>query len=133
MALGLIKTSERASVVCNSDPAISGDTDEWTEVDNSKAHKDATVIVVRALNDREVMRHSASFREINFEEAGDSASTLQLADAMAAIVRAAFVECREGDETSTDADAVIHAMRIGPLISLGSWVLAASGMTGDPT
>jgi hypothetical protein len=134
MALGLIKTTERAELVCSSDPAIGKDSDEWVEVDKAKGakKKDATIITVRALNDREVMRCSSAFQAIDFESR-DAKSTLQLADAMETIVTAAFIRCAENGTTTEDVDVVLHSIKTGPLISLGSWILSASGMGGDPT
>lgn len=134
MALGLIKTTERAELVCKSDPAIGEESDEWVEVDKAKGarKKGATIVTVRALNDREVMRCSESFRSIDFE-AADEAATLQLAEAMERIVSVAFVQCVEGKETCQDVDLVLQSIKIGPLLSLGSWVLGVSGMGADPT
>lgn len=134
MALGLIKTTERAELVCNSDPAIGKDSDEWVEVDKAKGakKKGATVVTVRALNDREMMRCSPAFRLIDFETMGEE-STLQLAEAMERIVSLAFVKAEEGDEVCQDVDVVLHSIKLGPLIALGSWVLHASGAKNDPS
>jgi len=138
MALGLIKITERAELVCHSDPTIGKDSDEWVEVDKAKGaakgakKKGATVVTVRALNDREVMRCSSAFREIDFDDLGE-ASTLQLAEAMERIIALAFVKAEENGETCEDVDVVLHSIKLGPLISLGSWVLNASGMGADPT
>jgi len=134
MALGLIKTTERVELVCNSDPAIGKDSDEWVEVTKAKAAKTkgATIVTVRALNDREVMRCSAAFQTIDFEKQ-DADSTLQLADAMETIVSTAFIQCAENGSTTEDIDVVLHAIKTGPLIALGSWILTASGMGADPT
>jgi len=138
MALGLIKVTERAELVCHSDPTIGKDSNEWVEVDKAKGaakgakKKGATVVTVRALNDREVMRCSPAFREIDFETLGEE-STLQLADAMETIVSLAFVKVEENGETCEDVDAVLHSIKLGPLIALGSWILNASGASGDPT
>ena len=132
MALGLIKTTESAELVCSSDPVIGGDTDEWVESTKVAKKKGATVITVRALNDREIMRCSAAFQAIDFDS-HDAASTLQLADAMERIVEVAFICCEEGDDRTEEVDGVLHAIRTGPLISLGSWILNASGMGADPT
>ena len=138
MALGLIKITERAELVCHSDPTIGKDSDEWVEVDKAKGaakgakKKGATVVTVRPLNDREVMRCSSAFREIDFEDLGE-ASTLQLAEAMERIIALAFVKAEENGEICEDVDVVLHSIKLGPLISLGSWVLNASGMGADPT
>ena len=138
MALGLIKVTERAELVCHSDPTIGKDSNEWVEVDKAKGaakgakKKGATVVTVRALNDREIMRCSPAFREIDFETLGEE-STLQLADAMETIVSTAFVRCAENGSTTEDIDVVLHAIKTGPLIALGSWILTASGMGVDPT
>jgi hypothetical protein len=134
MALGLIKTTERVDLVCSSDPAIGKDSDEWVEVDKAKGakKKGATIVTVRALNDREVMRCAESFQAIDFDSK-DARSTIQLAEAMERIVSTAFIRCVENGSTTEDADAVLHAIKTGPLISLGSWILSASGMGADPT
>ena len=134
MALGLIKTTERVDLVCNSDTAIGKDSDEWIEVDKAKGakKKGATVVTVRALNDRENMRCSSAFQEIDVEHR-DAEATLQLADAMERVITAAFVRCTEDGDATEDVDVVLHAIKTGPLITLGSWVLNASGMGADPT
>ena len=134
MALGLIKTTERAELVCSSDPVIGKDSDEWVEVDKAKGakKKGATVVTVRALNDREMMRCSPAFRLIDFESMGEE-STLHLAEAMERIVSLAFVKVEESGEVCEDVDVVLHSIKLGPLIALGSWVLQASGAQGDPT
>jgi len=134
MALGLIKTTERAELVCKSDPAIGKDSDEWTEADKAKGakKKGATVVTVRALNDREIMRCGSAFRLIDFE-AMDEGATLHLADAMEKVVALAFVKVEESGETCENVDTVLQAIKTGPLISLGSWILAASSTGADPT
>ncbi len=134
MALGLIKTTERVTLVCTSDPALGGDSDEWKRLETVKSakKKGATLVTVRALNDREVMRCAASFRSIDFEKV-DEESTLQLAEAMARIVELAFISAEEGGETCTNVDTVLQAIRTGPLVSLGSWILNESGTGADPT
>tara|TARA_R100000808_G_scaffold23803_1_gene53351 strand:- start:613 stop:1017 length:405 start_codon:yes stop_codon:yes gene_type:complete len=134
MALGLIKTTERVDLVCKSDPAIGKDSDEWVEVDKAKGakKKGATVVTVRALNDREMMRCSSSFQAIDFEKQ-DADSTLQLAAAMEKVVETAFVRCTESEETTEDVEVVLHSIKTGPLLTLGSWILNASGMGSDPT
>ena len=134
MALGLIKTTERADLVCNSDPSIGKDSDEWVEVDKVKGakKKGATVITVRALNDREVMRCSSAFQAIDFDKQ-DAGSTLQLAEAMETIISTAFIQCAENGTTTEDVEVVLHSIKTGPLIALGSWILSASGMGADPT
>jgi len=134
MALGLIKTTERADLVCKSDPSIGKDSDEWVEVDKAKGakKKGATVITVRALNDREVMRCSSAFQSIDFDKQ-DASSTLQLAEAMETIIATAFIQCAENGTTTDDVEVVLHSIKTGPLIALGSWILSASGMGADPT
>lgn len=134
MGLGLIKTTERVELVCSSDPAVGRESDEWVEIDEAKGAKDkgASVVTVRALNDREIMRCSTAFAEIDFDSASTE-STLQLADAMSRAVALAFIRCDEGDGSTESADVVIQALKTGPLISLGSWILSASGMGADPT
>jgi len=134
MALGLIKTTERVELVCNSDPAIGKDSDEWIEVTKAKGakKKGATVVTVRALNDREIMRCSSAFQVIDFENR-DAEATLQLAAAMEQVVTAAFVRCTEDGDATEDVEVVLHSIKTGPLLTLGSWILNASGMGSDPT
>jgi len=134
MGLGLIKTTERVELVCSSDPAVGRESDEWIEIDEAKGarKKGASVVTVRALNDREVMRCSSAFAAIDFEDSSTE-STLLLADAMARAVSLAFVRCDEGDGSTESADVVIQALKTSPLITLGSWILSASGMGADPT
>ena len=134
MALGLIKTTERAELVCKSDPAIGEDSDEWMESDKAKGakKKGATVVTVRPLNDREIMRCGSVFRRIDFE-AMDESATLSLAEAMEKVVSLAFIKVEESGETCESVDTVLQAIKVGPLISLGSWILAASSTSADPT
>tara|TARA_R110000824_G_scaffold11125_2_gene48374 strand:+ start:3194 stop:3598 length:405 start_codon:yes stop_codon:yes gene_type:complete len=134
MTLRLIKTTEHAELVCKSDPAIGEETDEWVDVSKAKGakKKGATIIVVRALNDRELMKCSGTFRSIDYESVGE-ASTLQLAEAMEKVISASFVRCKEGKEVCEDVDVVLQSLKLGPLLALGSWVLAASGLGTDPT
>ena len=134
MALGLIKTTEQAALVCKSDPAIGEETDEWVEVSKAKGakKKGATIVVVRALNDRELMRCSGTFRSIDYDSVGE-ASTLQLAEAMENVISAAFIRCEDGMDVCEEVDVVLQSIKLGPLLALGSWVLAASGMGADPT
>jgi len=130
--LGLIKTDEKLDIVCTSDPSLGGEGDGW-ELKNG--HTDCTVITIRALNDRELLRLSGSFAGMEPETPGDFSAkqTLEFADGMELIVRAAFVSCTEGEVTTTDADLVIESLKIGPLIGLGSFILNESGATADPT
>lgn len=130
--LGLIKTDEKLELVCQSDPAIGGEGDTW-ELKNG--HKGCTVITIRVLNDRELLRLSSSFAGMEAEgESNFTADqTLEFAAAMERIVRAAFVSCAEGEVTTKDADLVVQSLRIGPLIGLGSFILNESGATADPT
>ena len=134
MALGLIKTTESVELVCKSDPAIGKETDEWVEVDKAKGarKKGATIVTVRALNDREILRCSTAFQAIDFESK-DTQSTVQLADAMEKIVSVAFIRCAENGDATEDVHIVLHSIKTGPLISLGSWILASSGVGSDPT
>ena len=130
--LGLIKIKDEIELCCESDEAIGGDTDAWTVRNGQKG---ATVIRVRPLNDREMLRLSSSFVEMGDMNPEDVTpdQTLAFAAAMENVVRAAFVSCTEGDETTTDADLVLEAMRIGPLVALGSYILNESGADVDPT
>jgi len=130
--LGLIKTRDTIDLCCKSDPAIGGESDEW-EVKNG--HTGATVVTIRPLNDREMLRLSGPFGEMAeaSEDAVTAGQTLAFAEAMAGVVRAAFVACAEGDDTTEDPAVVLEAMRIGPLIGLGSYILSASGSNVDPT
>ena len=87
---------------------------------------------LRALNDREVMRCSSAFQAIDFDKQ-DAGSTLQLAEAMETIISTAFIQCAENGTTTEDVEVVLHSIKTGPLIALGSWILSASGMGADPT
>jgi hypothetical protein len=130
--LGLIKIKDEIELCCDSDKAIGGDTDAWTVRNGQKG---ATVIRVRALNDREMLRLSSSFLTMGEldPEAVTPDQTLEFAAAMERVIRAAFVSCSEGDETTKDADLVLASLRLGPLISLGSYILNESGADADPT
>ena len=117
------------------DPAVSGGTSgepggvpdlEGLEV------RAIRVRVADALNDRELMKCSGTFRSIDYESVGE-ASTLQLAEAMEKVISASFVRCKEGKEVCEDVDVVLQSLKLGPLLALGSWVLAASGLGTDPT
>jgi len=82
-----------------------------------------------------MLRLSSSFvamGEMNPEDVTPD-QTLAFAAAMENVIRAGFVSCTEGDETTTDADLVLEAMRIGPLVALGSYILNESGADVDPT
>jgi len=130
--LGLIKIKDEIELCCESDEAIGGDSDNWTV---RNGHKGATVIRVRPLNDREMLKLSSSFITMGQmdPEAVTPEQTLAFAAAMENVIRAAFVSCTEGEETTTDADRVLEALRMGPLISLGSYILNESGAGVDPT
>jgi hypothetical protein len=130
--LGLIKISEEIDLVCKSDPAVGEESDEWTP---KNGHKGATVVTVRALNDRQLLRLSGVF--VGLEDidpdSPDPERTADFADAMERVVRLAFVRCTEGADVCFDASTVVEAMKVGPLVSLGSYVLTESGTGGDPT
>ena len=116
--------------MCQSDPAVGGDTDEWTV---KNGHTGATIVTVRALNDRQLLRVSSAFRGLDELDPAsfDSDKTADFADAMERVVRLAFVRCTEGSDVCFDASTVVEAMKVGPLVALGSYVLAQSG-TPDP-
>jgi len=130
--LGLIKTTETLALVCSSDPTVGGDTDEWIP---AAGHAGATVVTIRPLNDRQLLRLSGAFEHLQGvdPQSMDTAKTLEFADAMERIVRAAFVRCAEGEAVTEDVDRVVESMRLGPLIGLGSFVLSESGSSVDPT
>lgn len=130
--LGLIKIKDEIDLCCESDPAIGGDTDGWIP---RKGHKGATVIRIRPLNDRELLQLSSQFVHMGTldPQSVTPAQTLEFASAMEDVIRAAFVSCTEGKDTTEDCDLVIKSLRMGPLISLGSYILNESGADQDPT
>tara|TARA_Y100001963_G_scaffold124085_1_gene174587 strand:- start:13 stop:405 length:393 start_codon:yes stop_codon:yes gene_type:complete len=130
--LGLIKVKDEIDLCCESDPAIGGESDAWTV---RNGHAGATVVRVRPLNDREMLRLSSAFVHMGEMEpdAVTPAQTLEFTAAMENVIRAAFVSCTEGDQTTTDVDLVITSLKMGPLIALGSYILNESGGDADPT
>ena len=130
--MGLIKIKDEIDLCCASDPAIGGDSDEWTPANGQKG---ATVIRVRPLNDREMLKLSSAFIMMEQVDVDDVTpdQTLTFAAAMENVVRAAFVSCTEGKDTTTDCDLVIGSLRIGPLIGLGTFILNESGAETDPS
>jgi len=129
--IGLIKVTDTIDLCCDSDPAVGGEGDGWQVKNGAKG---ATVVTVRALNDREMLRLSGLFRGFETEDGTPTANAAaDFGDAMAEVVRAAFVRCAEGDEVTTDPGPVLEAIKLGPLIGLGNFILEASGHTADPT
>jgi len=130
--LGLIKIKDEIDLCCESDPAIGKNSDAW--VPRAK-QKNATVIRVRPLNDRELLKLSSQFVKMGSIDASEVTpdQTLEFAAAMEEVVKAAFISCTEGKETTADVELVIKSLRIGPLISLGTYILNESGAAPDPT
>lgn len=134
--LGLTRTSERADLVWTGDRGLRAPDDDgnghvWRRAMPSEDER-ATVIRVRALNSREMLRAGLALRAVGEGPAGAESEYLTaLADGMAAVCRMAVVEVREG--AALAGPEALDWLAPAALIALGSWVLAESGASTDPT
>jgi hypothetical protein len=120
--LGLIRTRDTARLVWG--PDAGDEREEWIAAPSPAA---CTVVVVRPLSALDMVRAQAGLAP---PTSGDAES---LVEWMAAHIRAALVSAEEGDESTTDADLVLHGLDLVQLLGLGSAVIGASGPSADPT